>query len=318
MDKKVEIKKTVFNRAEYKDVIDRKFKFYKEDEPIIDPDTVEELFRLYDKLYMLIPIEGPNRTHQYLVEQSSELYNVDAQLENIQPLLDEVASLRRQILDGNRRVLELETQLAGGGQLNFEDAEQMSLLKTQLDTANNVISTLEQTNAIANMATQQSNQAANAAAEAAQNAAQNAANSSTSSGADTATVTEIVAMFNQKNNDLKVARYFIEKRKHNAIARYRNTSFHRYSGEYYWLFRTPTNRNGHYGQRDFYEPDSERDATNQTLDFIIDKLEQAGYTAREIVAAIEKIGNFKGRVGVRVITYKDEDKEDKTGYRLIK
>ena len=73
MDRKVDIKKTVFNRDGYKSTIDRNFKFYKEPEPLIDPDTVEELFRLYDKLYMLIPIEGENTSHQYLVERSWDL-----------------------------------------------------------------------------------------------------------------------------------------------------------------------------------------------------------------------------------------------------
>ena len=46
MAKNVEIKKTVFDRQSYRGVIDSKFKFFKELEPVVDPDTVEELFRL--------------------------------------------------------------------------------------------------------------------------------------------------------------------------------------------------------------------------------------------------------------------------------
>ena len=65
MGRKVDIKRTVFEKESYKQVIDRKFKFFKEPEPLIDPDTVEELFRLYDKLYMIIPIEGEEQSHQY-------------------------------------------------------------------------------------------------------------------------------------------------------------------------------------------------------------------------------------------------------------
>ena len=88
MDKKVQIQKTVLDRAGFKDFIDNKFNFFKEPEPIVDPDTVEELFRLYDKLYMQIPIDTDEQSHKYIVEQSSELYQDDKQLESIQPLLD--------------------------------------------------------------------------------------------------------------------------------------------------------------------------------------------------------------------------------------
>ena len=165
MARKVQIKKTVFDRESFNQVIDNKFKHFRELPPVIDPDTVEELFRLYDKLYAVIPIEGEDNSHQYLVERSSELYKVDSQLESIQPLLDEVASLRGQLLENNRRILELETQLAGGGELNFEDAEQMQLLRSQLEAANATISTLEQANTLANRATEQATKASEEAAK---------------------------------------------------------------------------------------------------------------------------------------------------------
>jgi len=143
MAKKVEIKKTVFNASSYADVIDRKFKFFKEPDPIVDTDTVEELFRLYDKLYITIPINGQTQSHQYLVERSSELYQVDSQLDAIQPLLDEVASLRGQILEANRQILELETKLAGGGDIDFEGAAELAALRVQLTNANNTIASLQ-------------------------------------------------------------------------------------------------------------------------------------------------------------------------------
>ena len=43
MAKNVEIKKTVFDRKEYISTIDNRFKFFKEPDPVVDPDTVEEL-----------------------------------------------------------------------------------------------------------------------------------------------------------------------------------------------------------------------------------------------------------------------------------
>ena len=63
MDKKVQIQKTVLDRAGFKDFIKNDFNFFKEPEPIVDNDTVEELFRLYDKLYMEIPIDTETQSH---------------------------------------------------------------------------------------------------------------------------------------------------------------------------------------------------------------------------------------------------------------
>lgn len=167
MGKTVKITKTVFNSEEYSDVIDRQFKIFKQPEPIVDTDTIEELFRLYEKFYAQIAIEGPNQSHQYLVERSSELYAVDSQLDAIQPLLDEVASLRAQLLDSNRQILELELQLAGGDELDFSSAEQLAALRAQLAAANAQNAALEAQQSV-NDAMSASN---DAAAEANQQAA---------------------------------------------------------------------------------------------------------------------------------------------------
>lgn len=337
MDRKVDIKKTVFNRDGYKSTIDRNFKFYKEPEPLIDPDTVEELFRLYDKLYMLIPIEGENSSHQYLVERSSELYQIDAQLENIQPLLDEVASLRGQILDGNRRILELETQLANGGEINFEDAEQMALLRGQLDAANSAITVLEQANTIANSAVEQAsamaNEAATKAAEAAEKAAAEKAaqDASSAAAADTGEVDEIYGILGNKNDSVGLAYRFIVKNQYTIFRFHRGSSYFRnfaksYSRKWYWLFGKDNNDTGYYSKRkhsytnnsnrEYLIPTNKDTANDMTLDFIVTELEQAGYRASSIVDAFKKTNFFRGKITARVITYKDPEREDEVGYRL--
>lgn len=337
MDRKVDIRKTVFNRDGYKSTIDRNFKFYKEPEPLIDPDTVEELFRLYDKLYMLIPIEGENMTHQYLVERSSELYQIDAQLENIQPLLDEVASLRVQILDGNRRILELETQLANGGQINFEDAEQMALLKGQLDVANSTISVLEQANTIANSAVEQASAAANEAAEKAAEAAAKAAeekaaqDAAAAAAADTGDVDEIYGILGNKNDSVGLAYRFIIKSQYTVFRFHKGTIYFRnyaksYSRKWFWLFGKDDNDTGYYSKRkrnytnnsnrEYLIPTNRDTANDMTLDFIVSELTQAGYSASSIVDAFKKTNYFKNKITARVITYKDPEREDEVGYRL--
>jgi chemotaxis protein histidine kinase CheA len=333
MAKKVEIKKTVFNRKEFNGVIDSKFRFFKEPEPVTDPDTVQELFRLYDKLYALIPIEGEIQTHQYLVERSSELYKIDVQLESIQPLLDEIASLRTQNLEGNRRILELEMQLANGGEINFSDGEQMALLRTQLDTANQAIASLETANTLANQATTQAQAAATAAATAAAAAAQAASEQAASSAAEASTqqdstskyTKEIVDLFNKKNTEYYHAKRFLSEKKYytqhfqrrNNGWNYGHFLFVRGVQDYSWLVEDTGDRsyNGKYRFKLLFE--NIDDARRLTMAYVVKNLETAGYTANEIVAAVESLGNFRGNVRMRLIEYRDSDKDPKAGYNIV-
>lgn len=108
MDKEsVAIHKKVFKKDDIDTVIDTEFKTFTKTVEI-DTDTVQELFRLYNKLYYTIPIEGENESHQYLLQKSSELTTLEKSIEDIQPLLDEVAQLRGQLLSANQQIFELE------------------------------------------------------------------------------------------------------------------------------------------------------------------------------------------------------------------
>lgn len=108
MDKEsVAIHKKVFKKGDIDTVIDTEFKTFTKTVEI-DTDTVQELFRLYNKLYYTIPIEGENESHQYLLQKSSELTTLEKSIEDIQPLLDEVAQLRGQLLSANQQIFELE------------------------------------------------------------------------------------------------------------------------------------------------------------------------------------------------------------------
>ena len=107
MDRKsIEITKSSFNSRQYKSLIDTEFKTFKDPEPIVDTDTTAELFRLYDKLYYNVDLEG--ESHQYFIKKSSELVNLEADTEAIQPFLDEIAQLRQQLLDANQIIFDLE------------------------------------------------------------------------------------------------------------------------------------------------------------------------------------------------------------------
>lgn len=106
---RVRIQKQLFRSDQFNTLIDREFKTFIKPVQEIDTDTVEELFRLYDKLYFSIPVEGEINSHQYLLRKSSELIEFDKSTEDIQPLLDEIAQLRQQLLNANQQIFELES-----------------------------------------------------------------------------------------------------------------------------------------------------------------------------------------------------------------
>lgn len=64
-----ELSKKVYGKGSYTNVIDTTFKQLLPPEPE-DTDTVENLFRLYDKLFFVIEKEGDQLSHRYLVNKS--------------------------------------------------------------------------------------------------------------------------------------------------------------------------------------------------------------------------------------------------------
>ena len=106
----IQIQKTVLSSTAFTKVVDTSFRTFTQPETTEEQDTPEELFRLYDKLYFDLDVTGPTNSHEYLVKRSSELANFDTTTEDIQPLLDEIAQLREQLLLANQQILTLETK----------------------------------------------------------------------------------------------------------------------------------------------------------------------------------------------------------------
>ena len=111
MVERVGIVKTVVDKASLNRVLDTTFKNFGTPPATVDTDTTEELFRLYLKLYSRIPVFGTINSHEYLVKESSKLYTEPVTTVEIQPLLDEIASLRTQLLQANQQILELTAQI---------------------------------------------------------------------------------------------------------------------------------------------------------------------------------------------------------------
>ena len=107
----IQLQKTVFGKVDFSKVVNTSFKTFTQPTPEEDLDTPEELFRLYDKLYYSLDLEGDTDSHRYLVNKSSELLNFESNTEDIQPLLDEIAQLREENLGLLQQVVDLETKI---------------------------------------------------------------------------------------------------------------------------------------------------------------------------------------------------------------
>lgn len=105
----VKISKTVYNSSQFNTVVDRGFKTFAQPPAVEDEPTVEEFFALYEQLYYDIPIKGDNFSHEYLIQKSSELVDFEKDTSDIQPLLDEISTLRAQILDYQEQLIEANT-----------------------------------------------------------------------------------------------------------------------------------------------------------------------------------------------------------------
>ena len=79
---KVRIQKESYRSDQFNNLVDREFKTFVKPELVVDTDTVEELFRLYNKLFYTIPAEGETNSHQYLIEKSLEVVDFEKSLDD--------------------------------------------------------------------------------------------------------------------------------------------------------------------------------------------------------------------------------------------
>lgn len=108
MSKDIRIKKKVYLKKDFDKVIDRSFNTFV-DETQEDVISIEEFFALYDELFFDIPVKGATQSHEYLLEKSSTLLEIEEDTQDIQPLLDEIATLREQILEYQQQLIEANT-----------------------------------------------------------------------------------------------------------------------------------------------------------------------------------------------------------------
>jgi hypothetical protein len=102
MNINIDLNRQVFDKKKFNETVDTSFT-----QLVTQPDptffdlnlaTVEDFFTLYEKFFFQIPKEGEVNSHTYLIKESSDYVGFQANSEDIQALLDEIAQLRQENL----------------------------------------------------------------------------------------------------------------------------------------------------------------------------------------------------------------------------
>jgi len=113
MSNKIVLNKTVYNKDIYNKMIDTSFKqlgVKTIQQQLDETPTVDYFFQLYNELFYDIPELGETNSHEYIITKSSEYINFQQNLEEIEALQAEIASLRTELLEEQKKVIELQTK----------------------------------------------------------------------------------------------------------------------------------------------------------------------------------------------------------------
>lgn len=110
MEKEVKLVKEVYGRATYVKVVDTSFtELYTPVTASLETAqvTVEQFFNVYNDLFFQIPATGEVNSHEYLVARSTEYLGGGALTDNEKAYIEEINSLRQQLLEANTNLLNL-------------------------------------------------------------------------------------------------------------------------------------------------------------------------------------------------------------------
>lgn len=110
MQQQVNLIKEVYGRNTYTRVIDTSFsELYVEvtGSAAADEITVEQFFNYYEQLFFQIPVTGAVNSHEYLVKRSSEYIGGTVMTDSELAYIEEINSLRQQLLEANQNYLSL-------------------------------------------------------------------------------------------------------------------------------------------------------------------------------------------------------------------
>jgi len=108
----IPVQKTVFNKDTYSRVIDTQFhqlinQGVVEETPSF---TVDDFFQLYEDLFFQIPKEGETNSHRYILQKEADYLGVSISQDDVQALLNEITSLRQEVLDAQQTIKDLTSK----------------------------------------------------------------------------------------------------------------------------------------------------------------------------------------------------------------
>lgn len=113
----IDLVREQFSKAAFSKVVDTSItKLITAVPTAVEPTTenIQLFFQSYDTLFTSIPKFGATDSHEFLVQQSGNYIDANNQQEEISLLLQEINSLRNELLESNRTNLELESKLTNG------------------------------------------------------------------------------------------------------------------------------------------------------------------------------------------------------------
>jgi hypothetical protein len=108
----IPIQKTVYDKTTYSRVINTQFSQLLNQGTSEDTlsFSVDDFFELYDQVFYQIPRDGETNSHQYILQREADYLGISISQEDVQALLDEITSLRQQVLDTQTIINDLTKQ----------------------------------------------------------------------------------------------------------------------------------------------------------------------------------------------------------------
>lgn len=121
----VKLNRQVFDKEKFEETVNTEFSQLKSvpDPSFFDIDlaTLEDFWTLYERFFFEIPQLGDINSHEYLARESGNFADIDSSNEEIQVLLDEIASLREENLELRKESIENLSRVASGNNTVSED-----------------------------------------------------------------------------------------------------------------------------------------------------------------------------------------------------
>ena len=105
----IPVQKTVFNKDTYGRVINTQFSQFLNQNAVEETlsFTIDDFFQLYDELFYQIEKEGDVNSHRYILQREADYLGVSISQDDIQALLNEITSLRQQVLETQQTINDL-------------------------------------------------------------------------------------------------------------------------------------------------------------------------------------------------------------------